>query len=114
MSVCLCPFETLFLLLQRQIRLPTVYIGLQSTIPKSFPDCFSSYIGEAEPLEVGNIMCFSACQHSGSNTNIMGGKFAGVTRFGFHMIEILDLSVPVVDVVDSGSMNFENFSDLLI
>jgi hypothetical protein len=90
------------------------YIGLQSTIPKSFLDCFSSYMGEVEPLEVSNIICFSACQHFGSNINVMGGKFVGATRFEFHIIKILGLSMSVMDTVDSRSINFENFFNFLI
>ena len=42
---------------------------------------------EAESLEVSNvIMCLSACKHSGSNTNIIGGKFVRTIRFELHII----------------------------
>lgn len=70
---------------------------------------------EAESLEVSNvIMCLSACKHSGSNTNVTGGKFPRTTRFGLHMIVVIGLGVPVMDAVDSGSVNFEHCPNLLI
>jgi hypothetical protein len=103
----------LLLLLLEQERLLMAYVRLQPTVSKSFPNSFSSDIGEAKPLEVSNIMCLSGCKHSGSNTNITSGKFVRTTSLGLHMIEVVTFSVPVMDAVDSGLVNFEYFPNLL-
>ena len=91
-----------------------MYVSLQATFGKSFPDGLSSHMGEVKPLKVSNVMCLSICKHSGSNTNITGGEFVGTTRFGLHMIIVISLCVPVIDVVDSGLMYIENCPNLLI
>ena len=91
-----------------------MYVSLQFTFSKFFPNGLSSHMGEAKPLKVSNVVCLSICKHFGSNMNITGGKFAGTTRFGLHMIIVISLCMPVMDAVDSGSVYIENCPNLLV
>ena len=91
-----------------------MYIGLQATVGKSFPDGLGSDIGEAEPLEVGNIMCLRTSKCSDSNMSVMGGEFTRTTRFGLHIIEVFGLCIPAMDAVDCGSVKVELCPNLLV
>ena len=91
-----------------------IYIGLQATVSKSFPDGLSSDIGEAEPLEVSNTMCLRTSKCSDSNTSVMGGEFTRMTRFGLHIIEVFGLCIPVMDAVDCGSVKVKLCPNLLV